>query len=140
MRWFFLMFLLLGCGLGHLIGLDGFSLRRLPGMVFFNAFLLALFWIWWHAYFAEGFQKQKGMDQGLLSLVVLGGVFLLHTGIDALGSDDCSGFKSDRRRYGLLNWVVEVMTQLNLCRPFGGAAVLAAALLIFRTGRLLIKR
>jgi hypothetical protein len=138
MRWFFLAFLLLVCGLGNLIGLDGFSPGRVPGMAFFNAFVLALFWIWWHAYFAEGFQKQKGMDQGLLSVVVLGGVFLLHMGVDALWSNDCSGFKSDRGRYWLLNWTVDVISQLKLCRPFGGAAVLAAALLIFRTSRRLI--
>lgn len=140
MRWFFLAFLLLVGSVGNLIGLDGFSPGRLPGLAFFNVFALTLLWIWWHAYFADGSRQQRGVDQGLRLLVILGGVFLLKMGVDALWSDDCSGFKSERGRHRLLNWVVDATIHGHLCRPFGGAAVLLAALLIFLTGRQVLRR
>lgn len=144
MRWFLLLTLGLVTLVGNTIGATGFEPARIPGILFFNAMVFALFWTWWHAYFTSDLQRQQGIEKGMFLLLACMGVFLMVQGLEALATDDCSGFLSEggRRRIltMLINAAAQLLSTLHLCRAAGLAMLLAGAAAISWSLKKLVRR
>lgn len=136
MRWFFLLVLMVVVITGNALVVIEFSLASLPGMAYFNALMVALGWIWWHAYFQDESTRHRGLEQGAFMVLALVGIALMVKGFDVAIANDCGGLRSESKRRvlaSLLNTTTVLLNNLGLSREAGAALLLGGSALVYRS-------
>lgn len=136
MKWFFLTFMLLLAFVGNAIFIDQWSWLKVMAGIAFNLCVMALFVIWWSAYFRAGVAKAHGQVIGHAIMMLGMGFGMATWGADAAMSNSCDNLIFDSGSRGYLSQLAAYVKTTGFCRELGVGVVVLGLFLVYPSIRL----